>query len=82
MDWNGKEKEKKATEQNETKENGKGAVKRNCGETERKEKKERKWAKLWKMKREETERLQRNGIKGTQSKWSNYSEGIKQFFSL
>ena len=42
MDWNGKEKEKKATEQNETKENGKGAVKRNCGETERKEKKERK----------------------------------------
>ena len=42
MDWNGKEKEKKATEQNERKENGKGAVKRNCGETERKEKKERK----------------------------------------
>ena len=40
MDWNGKEKEKKATEQNETKENGKGAVKRNCGETERKEGKE------------------------------------------
>ena len=42
MDWNGKEKEKKATEQNERKEKGKGAVKRSCGETERKEKKERK----------------------------------------
>ena len=73
MDWNGKEKEKKATEQNERKENGKGAVKRNCGETERKEKKERKWAKLWKMKREE-----KKDCKGMELKGHNQNDQIIQ----